>query len=197
MKKSISALVYLGILVLAIPAAGGDGVAVGAAAPDFTLMDTSGNKVSLSDSEGKVVVLEWLNPDCPYVQRHYKAGTMKNLASKYGEQGVVWLTVNSTNYMDAAANAEFKASNKLPYAILVDQSGEVGHLYGAATTPHMFVIDGNGTLVYVGAIDDDPRGTNDGPATNYVATALDEILAGEAVTTAETKPYGCSVKYKK
>ncbi len=143
------------------------------------------------------MVLEWLNPDCPFVQRHYKAGTMKNLATQYGGEGVVWLTINSTNYMDAAANAEFKAANDLPYPILVDQSGEVGHLYGAATTPHMYVIDGNGTLVYIGAIDDDPRGTKDGPETNYVAVALDEVLAGNAVTTAETKPYGCSVKYKK
>jgi peroxiredoxin len=168
----------------------GDGVTVGAAAPDFTLADSSGDQVSLSDFEGKVVVLEWLNPDCPYVQRHYKAGTMKSLASTYGGQGVVWLTINSTNYMDAAANAEFKKANGLPYTILVDQSGEVGHLYGAKTTPHMYIIDTDGTLAYIGAIDDDPRGSSDSPA-NYVAAALDEILAGEAVATPETTPYGC------
>jgi len=176
--------------------AAGDVAAVGAAAPAFTLTDTSGNEVSLSDYAGQVVVLEWVNPDCPFVQRHYKAGTMKSLATKYGAQDVVWLTINSTNYMDAEANAEFKAANELPYAILIDQNGEVGHLYGAATTPHMYVIDGSGTLVYVGAIDDDPRGSSGSP-TNYVAAALDEVLAGQAVTTAETKPYGCSVKYKK
>jgi peroxiredoxin len=153
--------------------------------------------VSLTNFEGKTVVLEWLNPDCPFVKRHYKAGTMKKLATKYGNEGVVWLTINSTNYMDAEANAKFKAANDLPYTILVDQSGEVGHLYGARTTPHMYIIDGRGELVYIGAIDDDPRGGKGDEATNYVAAALDQALAGNAVTTAETKPYGCSVKYKK
>jgi peroxiredoxin len=184
------------VVTLAGVATAGDGAAVGSAAPSFTLTDTAGNEVSLSDYAGDVVVLEWVNPDCPFVQRHTKAGTMKSLAEKYGAEGVVWLTINSTNYMDAEANAAFKAANGLPYPILVDQSGEVGHLYGAATTPHMFVIDGNGTVVYIGAIDDDPRGTSAAP-TNYVAAALDEVLAGEAVSTPETKPYGCSVKYKK
>jgi peroxiredoxin len=182
---------------IAMPAMAGDGVSVGDKAPNFTLMDTEGNKVSLSDYSGKIVVLEWLNPDCPFVQRHYKAGTMKKLATAYGDKGVVWLTINSTNYMDAAANAKFKAANDLPYTILVDQSGEVGHLYGAKTTPHMYIIDGGGELVYIGAIDDDPRGNKGEPAVNYVAVGLDEVVAGNAVTTAETKPYGCSVKYKK
>jgi len=190
-------MLSVAVLMLTGSSLAGDGVAVGDQAPAFTLSDTAGNQVSLADYSGKVVVLEWLNPDCPFVQRHYKAGTMKNLASKYGAQGVVWLTVNSTKYMDAAANAKFKAANDLPYTILVDQSGEVGHLYGAMTTPHMYVIDGGGRLVYIGAIDDDPRGNKDGPSTNYVAVALDEVLAGTAVSTAETKPYGCSVKYKK
>jgi peroxiredoxin len=174
----------------------GDGASVGVKAPDFTLPDTAGQQVSLSDFAGKVVVLEWLNPDCPFVQRHYKAGTMKQLAATYAKKDVIWLTINSTHYMDAAANAKFKAANDLPYTILVDQSGKAGHLYGAKTTPHMYVIDGGGKLVYIGAIDDDPRGNKDQPATNYVAAALDEVLAGKAVTTAETKPYGCSVKYK-
>jgi peroxiredoxin len=190
-------MLFVAVLMLTGSSLAGDGAAVGDQAPAFTLSDTTGNQVSLADYSGKVVVLEWLNPDCPFVQRHYKAGTMKNLASKYGTQGVVWLTVNSTKYMDAAANAKFKAANDLPYPILVDQSGEVGRLYGAMTTPHMYIIDGAGNLVYIGAIDDDPRGTKDGPSTNYVAVALDEVLAGTAVSTAETKPYGCSVKYKK
>jgi peroxiredoxin len=182
--------------VLAMPSVASAGVAVGEKAPSFTLTDTAGNQVSLSDFEGKIVVLEWLNPDCPFVQRHYKAGTMKNLATAYADKGVVWLTINSTNYMDAEANAKFKADEKLSYTILVDQSGEVGHLYGAQTTPHMYIIDSHGTIAYMGAIDDDPRGSSDDPK-NYVAAALDELLAGKAVTTAETKPYGCSVKYKK
>ena len=191
-----TAMVIAAMLTVSVVCAG-DGVSVGDQAPDFTLRDSAGNEVSLSDFEGKVVVLEWLNPDCPFVRRHYKAGTMKNLASKYGEEGVVWVTINSTNYMDAAANAKFKAGNELPYTILVDQSGDVGHLYGAQTTPHMYIRDDEGTLVYIGAIDDDPRGNKGEPAVTYVAVALDEVVAGKAVTTAETKPYGCSVKYKK
>ena len=200
MKNSIKhTMIWIVVLALlcAVPATAGKAVAVGEKAPGFILTDSAGEEISLSDFEGKVVVLEWLNPDCPFVQRHYKAGTMKDLAAKFGTQGVVWLTINSTNYMDAAANAKFKASNHLSYPILVDQSGEVGHLYGAMTTPHMYVIDGAGQLVYIGAIDDDPRGNKDAPITNYVAAALDEVLAGKAVTTTETKPYGCSVKYKK
>ena len=197
MRAVITLMLSVAVLMLTGAAFAGDGAAVGDRAPAFTLSDTAGNEVSLSDYSGKVVVLEWLNPDCPFVQRHYKAGTMKDLNMKYGAQGVVWLTINSTKYMDAAANAKFRAANDLPYPVLVDQSGEVGHLYGAMTTPHMYVIDGGGNLVYIGAIDDDPRGNKGGPATNYVSVALDEVLAGTAVTTAETKPYGCSVKYKK
>ena len=197
MKHVMRTLIIALIAAIATPAMAGDGVSVGDTAPPFTLADSAGNQVSLSDFEGKIVVLEWLNPDCPFVQRHYKAGTMKNLATQYAGEGVVWLTINSTNYMDGAANGKFKADNGLPYTILVDQSGDVGHLYDAKTTPHMYIIDGTGTLVYIGAIDDDPRGNKGDPAVNYVAVALDEVLAGKSVTTAETKPYGCSVKYKK
>jgi peroxiredoxin len=193
-KITMIACVVMAALIAA--AAAGDGVAVGAAAPNFTLEDTAGNQVSLSDFAGRVVVLEWVNPDCPFVQRHAKAGTMKTLAAKYSAQGVVWLAINSTHYMNAEASAAFKAANHLPYPILHDQSGEVGHLYGAKTTPHMYIIAKDGTLAYIGAIDDDPRGSSDSP-TNYVAASLDEILAGEAVATPETTPYGCSVKYKK
>jgi len=196
MKHVMKTIMIVLAAMVAMPAIAGDGVSVGDTAPAFTLADTAGNQVSLGDFEGKIVVLEWLNPDCPFVQRHYKAGTMKNLATRYDGEGVVWLTINSTNYMDGAANAKFKAEHNLPYTILVDQAGDVGHLYGAKTTPHMYIIDGNGSLVYIGAIDDDPRGKKGEPAVNYVAVALDEILAGNAVTTAETKPYGCSVKYK-
>ena len=192
MRKTMTML----MTVLAVASVAAGGANVGQMAPDFNLLDTKGNSVSLSDFEGKIVVLEWLNPDCPYVKRHYKAGTMKKLVSAYAGKGVVWLTINSTNYMDAAANAKFKEANDLPYTILVDQSGKVGHLYDAKTTPHMNIIDGGGKLVYIGAIDDDPRGNKGEPVTNYVAAALDEVLAGKAVTIAETKPYGCSVKYK-
>jgi peroxiredoxin len=197
MKAWTRTIMVVAAMLAASAVCAGDGVSVGDEAPDFTLSDTAGNEVSLSDFEGKIVVLEWLNPDCPFVKRHYKAGTMKKLATAYGDKGVVWLTINSTNYMDAAANAKFKADNELSSTILVDQSGEVGHLYDAKTTPHMYIVDGEGTLVYNGAIDDDPRGNKDESAVNYVAVALDEVVAGKSVTTAETKPYGCSVKYKK
>jgi peroxiredoxin len=187
-----------GLLIVAAlawaPVAFAGGASVGDSAPDFTLPDINGTQVTLSKIEG-VRVLEWINPDCPFVERHYKAGTMKRLAADYGAKGVTWLTINSTNYMDAAANQKFAQANGLTQTILLDPSGAVGHLYGAATTPHMFVIDAGGKIVYAGAIDSDPRGTSGTGATNYVAAALDELLAGKPVTTSETTPYGCSVKY--
>jgi peroxiredoxin len=198
MMNMIKIATLMTVLAVAGAASAGPGVDVGDAAPGFTLTDASGDEISLADFEGKVVVLEWTNPDCPFVKRHYQEGTMKQLASAYDERGVVWLTVNSTNYMDAAANAGFAKAKAVDWPILVDQDGTVGHLYGAVTTPHMFVIDAKGTVVYDGAIDDDPRGTKQAAdRANYVATALDQVLAGEAVNIPETKPYGCSVKYKK
>ena len=193
--RTMTGLLIVAALALAPAALAGD-AAVGSVAPDFTLPDLAGEQVTLSKIEG-VRVLEWVNPDCPFVERHYKAGTMKRLAADYGAKGVTWLTINSTNYMDAAANRKFAESYALSQRILVDQDGKVGHLYGAATTPHMFVIDGTGKIVYAGAIDDDPRGTRGAGVTNYVAAALDEVLAGKPVTTPETTPYGCSVKYAK
>lgn len=184
--------------VIAGIAIAGPGVDVGDTAPAFTLSDSVGNSVSLAEFKGKVVVLEWINPDCPFVERHYKEGTMKDAASTYSPKGVVWLTINSTNYMDQAANATFAKNEGISWTILVDQDGTVGHAYGAATTPHMFIIDAKGKVVYEGAIDDDPRGNKDASEReNYVSTALDQVLAGKAVSTPETKPYGCSVKYKK
>jgi peroxiredoxin len=198
MIKMLKTTTLMTMIAVAGTAAASSGVDVGDTAPAFTLKDTSGTDVSLADFDGKVVVLEWTNPDCPFVKRHYKEGTMKDLSSAYSDNGVVWLTINSTNSMDAAANAAFAENEGITWPILVDQDGSVGHAYGAATTPHMFVIDATGTVVYEGAIDDDPRGNMDaGARTNYVAQALDELAAGEAVSTPETKPYGCSVKYKK
>ena len=198
MTPSILRAVCLTAALAVASLAAAAGAGVGDPAPAFTLSDPAGNEVSLSDFEGKIVVLEWLNPDCPFVVRHYKEGTMKGLEGAYDDNGVVWLTVNSTNYMDAEANAAFAKKEGVDWKILVDQDGTVGHAYGAQTTPHMYVIDDKGTIVYAGAIDDDPRGGM--PAserTNYVANALDEVLAGKAVSTPETKPYGCSVTYKK
>ena len=166
-----------------------------AAAPAFTLADQDGKQVSLGDFAGKVVVLEWINWECPFVRRHHQAGTMKDLAAAYAPKGVVWLGVNSTKHHDAKANRKGIATYKLPYPVLDDHAGTVGHAYGAKTTPHMFVIDKVGAIAYQGGIDDDPRGKMKGKATNHVAAALDDLLAGKAVSTPQAKPYGCSVKY--
>lgn len=164
---------------------------------DFTLTDQAGKKVALADSTGKIVVLEWINPECPVWMRHYKAQTMVKLAEKYKPKDVVWLAVNSTHHWDQAKNKAYHDKNKLPYPILVDQSGKVGKLFGAKTTPHMFILDKKHNLAYAGAIDDDPRGKKGAEAKNYVASALDELLAGKAVSKPKTKAYGCSVKYAK
>ncbi len=179
------------------PAAAAPAVAaVGTPAPAFTLEDQTGKKVSLSDFSGKVVVLEWLNPDCPYVQRHGDAKTMETLAEKYSAKNVVWLGVNSTNGATHDANSRWIAKHSLSYPILDDHNGDVGRSYGAKTTPHMYVIDTTGKLVYAGGIDDDPGGSKGSGALNYVDKALDEVTSGKAVTVAQSKPYGCGVKYK-
>ncbi len=185
-------------MVMAIVAPGmGAAAGVGDKAPDFTLTDQDGNTVTLSEVPG-VRVLEWTNPDCPFVQRHTREGTMKELAARYATEGVTWLTINSTHYMNRETDREWRSEHHLTAPILGDFDGKVGHAYGAETTPHMFIVAADGTIVYEGAIDDDPRGAE--PAaqrTNYVARALDEVLDGKTVTTPETRPYGCSVKYEK
>ncbi|MEN6306344.1 MAG: redoxin domain-containing protein [Anaerohalosphaeraceae bacterium] len=167
------------------------------AAPMFTLNSQDGKEVKLADYKGKIVVLEWFNYDCPFVQAHYKAETFKKLADKYAKQKVVWFAVNSTHYATAKANQDFVAQHKLPYAILLDADGKTGKAYGAKTTPHVYVIDAKGRIVYHGAADNAPLGKT--PAnqtyTNYVEKAIDELLAGKPVTTPMVKPYGCSVKY--
>jgi peroxiredoxin len=197
MKMILNLLtVSLFVLALAAPLPAAAPPAVGQAAPDFTLTGSDGKDVKLSALKGKFVVLEWINPDCPFVQRHYQAGTMKGLADRYRDQGVVWLAINSTHYMGPDNNRQWAAKYSLPYAILDDRAGQVGRLYGARTTPHMYIIDKTGRLVYAGAIDSDAAGSEAKPV-NYVAQALDELLAGKAVSMAETKPYGCSVKFAK
>ena len=175
----------------------------GQPAPDFTLSDVSGKAVKLSDLKGKYVVLEWVNPDCPYVQKHYNSANMPNLQKEYGGRQVTWLAINSTR----EGHSEFKSPQQMggwmkekgaaPAATLLDRDSKVGKAYGAVTTPHMYVIDPKGTLVYVGAIDD-KRSTNPADvktAKNYVRLALEESLAGKPVSTASTTPYGCTVKY--
>ena len=182
-------------ILAAAPALAGS-LEPGVEAPSFSLTDQAGNTVSLNDFDGKIRVLEWINPDCPFVQRHYRAGTMKTLASEYAEHGVVWMAINSTHYFNQQKNAEFHKQHELPYPVLDDANGSVGSAYDAATTPQMVIIDGDGTVVYNGAIDDDPRGKKDDDV-NYVRAALDQLLNGQSIATATTQPYGCSVKYAK
>lgn len=170
---------------------------LGSKAPEFGLEDQNDNKVDLSDFSENLVVLEWLNPDCPFVQRHYKSKTMTTLAEKFKDKNVYWLAINSTHYMNKEDNKKWIDKFNIEYPILDDSSGLVGNMYGAKTTPNMFIIDESGTLVYSGAIDDDPRGSKNKNSVNYVDQALGEIIAGKPVTISRTKPYGCSVKYSK
>jgi hypothetical protein len=175
----------------------------GQPAPSFQVTDLAGKPVKLEDFKGKTVVLEWHNFGCPFVQKHYKSGNMQALQKKYGSD-VVWLAVNSTykgasDWMEPGPlNAELKKFNATPAAYLVDEPGQMGKAYGAKTTPHMYIIDPQGRVVYNGAIDD-KRSTNPEDvktSKNYVAMALDEMKAGKPVSTPATSPYGCSVKYR-
>lgn len=172
-------------------------------APDFRLTDSNGTPHSLGALKGKFVVLEWVNFDCPFVAKHYGTGNMQRLQKAYAGQGVVWLSVNSSapgkqgNFPAARVNALLKEKGAAPTAYLIDADGTAGRAYGAKTTPHMFVIDPQGTVVYAGGIDDMPStdAADVATAKNFVAAALDEALAGKPVTTASSAPYGCSVKY--
>lgn len=170
----------------------------GKRAPEFELNSFDGKSVSLSDYRGKIVVLEWFNFECPLSRYHYETkNTMVELANKYKGKNVVWLAVNSTSHTTPEPNKTFAKRHGLPYLILDDRSGEVGRAYGAETTPHMYVINTRGNLVYEGAIDDSPMGRKKEGVINYVDNALAELTAGKAVSTAKTKPYGCTVKYAK
>lgn len=168
---------------------------IGAPAPTFSLEDQDGKKVSLSDFAGKIVVLEWTNPDCPFVKRHYAAKTMTTTANKYKDKDVVWLAINTTYYMGKDKYKEWIKANNISYPILDDHEGTIGRMYGAKTTPHMFIIGKDGKLVYQGGIDNDAGGDKDNPVINYVDQALAELTASKAVSVAQTRPYGCSVKY--
>ena len=179
-------------------------LAVQSPAPNFTLKDTAGVSHQLSESKGKVVVLEWFNKDCPYVKKHYSVKNMQALQKKYTGLGIVWYSIMSSapgkQGFELATDAQ-KTRQSLDVhstATLLDPDGKVGHLYEAKTTPHIFVIDSKGVLAYNGAIDDnDSSDSGEIPKSkNFVATALDEILANKPITTATTKPYGCSVKYQ-
>lgn len=176
---------------------------VGQPAPAFTLTDTNGKQHSLADFKGKYVVLEWVNHECPFVKKHYGSGNMQSLQKKYVDQGVVWLSINSSapgkqgNYPPEKWNEITTEVKAVPTAVLLDPDGTVGRAYGAKTTPHMYIIDPEGTLIYAGGIDDKPSTDPDDipKAKNYVDLALTEALSGQPVAIASTTPYGCSVKY--
>lgn len=191
----VAALLFATTLAAPALAAG----TVGEKAPAFTLEDLDGNSHSLADYAGKVVVLEWINPNCPFSDRHAREKTMTRLEHQYGE--VVWLAINSTSgdsrdYLPPAKHKAWAEKRGIDYTILYDESGAVGHAYDAKTTPHMYVVTADGTLAYNGAIDDDPPGRMEqSERQNYVALALDDERAGNPVATATTRPYGCSVKY--
>ena len=177
--------------------------AVGQPAPAFTATDTNGKAVSLADFKGRHVVLEWVNPGCPYVVKHYGSGNMQGTQREAAAKGVVWLSVNSTaadarDFLKPAEMAAWMQQQKAAVtATLMDADGKVGRAYGARTTPHMYIIDPAGKLVYAGAIDSIPSGrvADIANATNHVKVALAESLAGKPVSTPVTRPYGCSVKY--
>jgi peroxiredoxin len=181
-----------------------EGPRVGGVAPDFVGTDTSGKSVALKDLRGRIVVLEWSNNECPFVGKHYRSGNMQSLQKEATQQGVVWLTVLSSapgeqgNVTAAEANELTRSRGASPSAVILDPSGAIGRAYGARTTPHMFVIDKAGTLVYMGGIDD--KATTDvadiPTAKNYVRLALAAIASGTAVQDPVTRPYGCSVKYR-
>ena len=176
---------------------------VGTAALEFKAVDTYGKTHSLNQYRGKWVVLEWLNHGCPYVRKHYDNNVMQALQKKYAAKGVVWLSIVSSapgkqgHYSNEKANDLTKEKGAAPHAVLIDESGKVGRLYDARTTPHMFVINPEGTLVYMGGIDDKPstRASDFKDARPHVDVALQEAMAGKPVSVPSSQPYGCSVKY--
>jgi hypothetical protein len=202
MKSLRYAILTIGILAVLVVSA--LAVRVGEPAPDFTSMDSNGKNQRLSDYKGKYVVLEWHNQGCPYTKKHYESGNMQRLQKEWTGKGVIWLTVISSApgtqgfVTPSQENDYLKQMGAAPTAVLMDPGGSLGHLYGAKTTPHMYIIDPSGTLIYNGAIDDHP--TSDAGdiknSKNYVTSALTEALAGKPVTDSATRPYGCSVKYK-
>lgn len=204
--KNIATFLLSAVAMVAAFAVNSAGAAVetGRPAPDFTLTDLDGQAHKLSDYRGKTVVLEWNNPDCPIVRKHYESGNLPRLQHAATADGVVWLLINSgakgeqgADYTGDQLKAWLKAHDAAPTVYFRDPDGKVGHLYAAKTTPHMFVVAKDGTLVYDGAIDSIPSAKqSDIPkATNYVTAALAAVKAGQPVAKANTQPYGCSVKY--
>jgi peroxiredoxin len=202
MKLSIFTLSLVSVALAGLHAS--DSPPVGSAAPDFNVSDATGKTHSLSQYKGKYVVLEWFNPECPFVKKHYGSGNMQKLQSDYTGKGVVWLSVDSSapgtegNLSPEQAQKVMKDWNTKQTALLLDSDGKVGRSYNARNTPHMFVINPEGKIVYEGAIDSKatPNPNDITSSTNYVKVALDESMSGKPVSTANTRPYGCSIKYK-
>jgi peroxiredoxin len=196
-----SALAALALSVLATSASAAP--EIGKQAPDFTATTISGKPVKLSDLRGKTVVLEWTNHECPYVMKHYGAGNMQSLQRDATGDGVVWLTLISSakgeqgSVTKTEAEELTKSRNAAPSDIIFDEKGQIGRAYEARTTPHMFVIDPEGRLVFMGGIDDKPtaRTADIATAKNYVRAALDAVKAGQPVATPVARPYGCAIKY--
>jgi len=195
--------VFVAVSLLASSWVHGASATLGQPVPNFTLSGADGKTHSLADYKGKFVVLEWTNPQCPFVHKFYDSGTMQNLQKEETAKGVIWLRVNSgapghegSQTAEEAAAYE-KSKNVASTETLLDPTGEVGHEFGATNTPQMFVINQEGVLVYAGGIDDKPSTdpADIASAKNYVTSALDEAMAGKPVSTASARPYGCSVKY--
>lgn len=204
--RALIAPVFALFLLIGTPALATEaaGAVVGQKAPDFTATDTNGQIHKLSDHLGEIVVLEWTNHQCPFVRKHYEPGQMQALQKESVDQGVVWLSIVSSapgkegHVTAEEANKIITETGAAATARILDESGEIGHLYGAKTTPHMFVIDKDGTLVYAGGIDDDPTtkpAAVDSGAKNFVRRALADLAAGRPVAISQSQPYGCSVKY--
>ena len=196
-------IVILAVLAFFVSTSSAAPATVGKAAPDFTLKSLDGKDVKLSSFKGKVVVLEWFNPGCPYVKKSHTVGSLVDTAKKQTKNGIVWLAINSSapgkQGGDPKESTAAVKTWSLEHPVLLDPTGATGKAYGATNTPHMFVIDAKGTLVYAGAIDNSRDGEGKSPEggtlINYVNAALDDIAAKRAVKTATTKAYGCGVKY--
>ncbi len=203
MKQMLTAFTAFATLALVAGCAEADAQVVGKPAPTFVAADVNGKAVSLSDFRGKTVVIEWNNPECPFVQKHYGSGSMQKTQAAAAKDGVVWLSINSgapgkQGHMSGAEAKAFVAeAGARPTAYLLDPRGVVGKAYEAKTTPHMYVVNKAGTLVYVGGIDDKPtkNASDINGARNHVLAALSELKVGKAVSVATSRPYGCAVKY--
>jgi len=203
LSKTLFALIVTATTALCIPTCAQADAVVGAPAPDFNVKDSTGKDVSLSGFKGKIVVIEWFNPNCPFVKKFYKNGNMQKFQEDVAKKGVVWLTVNSSasgrsGHLSAEDAEETRKELGIKStALLLDEDGKAGKAFGARTTPHMFVVNADGKVAYSGAIDSEASTSSEdiAGATNYVVTATEELHAGKPVTVASTEPYGCSVKY--